>query len=510
MIACSQCGNENREEASFCRYCGQVLGEPAPSEIETSLVSSAPPEPDAEEERILQKGDASEEPMAGAEEDKSGELPHLKTAIDAEPPAPVQDIEEVHVPQLPLLAKDEGGDTTPSVPIESTAASTTLDQRLSGADFVEGSPMSKGDLLQNRYRVVEILSQDDAPTVYEVEDILLCWNCAYVQASLDETFCENCGAAMDQKVRVRIREVVLSSETPEMVEGVFEEGGRLYQVETQDELPESDQTPAIQFAVGYQSDAGELREVDEDSVLILHLAALCEMGNAPLLGLFAVADGIGGHDAGEIASQAVVHSLAASVMEHIFTPEVAENALSLEELKTRFKEAVLVANQAVLDIRAETEADLGSTLTAVLVRDTQAIIVNIGDSRTYLMRAGNLSQITEDHSMVAKMVAQNIIQPEEIYTHEQKGVIYRSLGDKSELTIDDSIFELTLDVGDRLFLCCDGLWEMVNDNLIEDTLLEYYDPQAACDRLIEMANLAGGEDNISVIVVNVQALKYFR
>jgi len=69
---------------------------------------------------------------------------------------------------------------------------------------------------------------------------------------------------------------------------------------------------------------------------------------------------------------------------------------------------------------------------------------------------------------------------------------------------------LTLDVGDRLLLCCDGLWEMVNDNLIEDTLLEYYDPQAACDRLIEMANLAGGEDNISVIVVNVQAMKYFR
>jgi len=411
MIACSQCGNENREEARFCRYCGQVLSEPAPSEIESPLVSSAPPEPDAEEERILQKGDASEEPMAEAEEDKSGELPHLKTAIDAEPPALVQDIEEVQMSQLPLLAEDEGGDTAPSVSIESTAASTTLDQRLSGADSVEGSPLSKGDLLQNRYRIVEILSQNDEPAVYVAEYLLLCWNCAHIQVSLDETYCENCGAAMDQKVRVRIREVVLSSETPEMAEGVFEEGGRLYQVEMQDELPEDAQAPAIQFTVGYQSDAGELREVDEDSVLILHLAALCEMGNTPLLGFFAVADGIGGHDAGEIASRAVVHSLAASVMEHIFIPEVEGNALPLEELKTRFKEAVLVANQAVLDIRAETEADMGSTLTTVLVRDTQVIIVNIGDSRTYLMRVGKLSQITEDHSMVAKMVAQNIIQP---------------------------------------------------------------------------------------------------
>jgi serine/threonine protein phosphatase PrpC len=122
---------------------------------------------------------------------------------------------------------------------------------------------------------------------------------------------------------------------------------------------------------------------------------------------------------------------------------------------------------------------------------------------------GTLSQITQDHSIVARLLSQNLIQPEEVYTHEQKSVIYRSLGDKPDLEIDDSLFEITLEPGDRLVLCCDGLWEMVPESFMEDVLLEFFDPQAACDKLVEMANQAGGDDNISVIVVNVQTLKRF-
>ena len=519
MTNCSQCGSENREGARFCRKCGQVLGELTPIEIEVRFDSSDPLVSTAEENSKLQKEEIVEVPLTDTLADNLGELPDPKTEIGAELTGQSQDIEKEDIPRLHLsLVDEEEPDTFPGIPvseggnnvelepIESTEASTTLDQRLSVADPILSSPLSKGDLLQNRYRIVEILSQNDEPAVYVVEDLLLCWNCAHIQVSLDETYCENCGAAMDQKVRAGIREIVLSSETPEIAEGVFEDCGSFYRVEPQVDPLEDGQKPAIQLAVGYQSDAGEVREVDEDSILILNLAALCETRNAPLLGFFAIADGIGGHDAGEIASRAVVHSLASSVMVQIFAPEVAGNALSLGEIENRFKEAVLVANQAVLDIRAKTETDMGSTLTAVLVHDTQAIIVNIGDSRTYLMRSGKLSQITEDHSLVAKMLAQNIIQPEEIYTHEQKGVIYRSLGDKSELALDDSIFEVTLDLGDRLLLCCDGLWEMVRDDLIEDTLLEFYDPKMACDKLVKLANLAGGDDNISVIVVEFRSL----
>jgi serine/threonine protein phosphatase PrpC len=120
------------------------------------------------------------------------------------------------------------------------------------------------------------------------------------------------------------------------------------------------------------------------------------------------------------------------------------------------------------------------------------------------MRNGELSQITRDHSMIAKLVEQGLLPPDAVYTHEQKGVIYRSLGDRSNLEVD--IFQLELEVGDRLLLCSDGLWDMVRDPYIEDTLLQYYDPQQACEHLVESANLAGGEDNISVVVVDIQSL----
>jgi protein phosphatase len=166
----------------------------------------------------------------------------------------------------------------------------------------------------------------------------------------------------------------------------------------------------------------------------------------------------------------------------------------------------MAANRAILDLRkqAATEINMGCTLTAALVCGLQAIVVNVGDSRTYLMRQGQLSQVTRDHSVVARLVEQGYISKDEIYTHNQKSVIYRSLGDRPDLEIDS--YRLDLLSGDRLLLCSDGLWEMVRDPLIEEVLLERYDPQQACDRLVEMANLSGGEDNISVVVINIDVV----
>jgi serine/threonine protein phosphatase PrpC len=105
--------------------------------------------------------------------------------------------------------------------------------------------------------------------------------------------------------------------------------------------------------------------------------------------------------------------------------------------------------------------------------------------------------------MAAKMVEQNLMRPDEIYAFEQKSVIYRSLGDNSDLLIDLDVIELA--IGDRMLLCSDGLWEMVRDTFIEDVMLEQYDPQPASERLVELANMAGGEDNITVIVVDVRS-----
>jgi protein phosphatase len=137
------------------------------------------------------------------------------------------------------------------------------------------------------------------------------------------------------------------------------------------------------------------------------------------------------------------------------------------------------------------------------VWETQAVVINVGDSRTYRLRQGHLEQITRDHSIVARLVEQGYLSKEEIYAHDQKSVIYRSLGDRPDVEIDT--FQLDLSPGDRLLLCSDGLWEMVRDPLIEEVLLERYDPQQACDRLVELANLSGGEDNISVVVINIDA-----
>jgi protein phosphatase len=117
------------------------------------------------------------------------------------------------------------------------------------------------------------------------------------------------------------------------------------------------------------------------------------------------------------------------------------------------------------------------------------------------LRQGKLSAVTQDHSIVARLLEQGLIEQEEVYTHHQRSVIYRSLGGRVDIEVD--IFPLELEPGERLLLCSDGLWEMVRDQMIEEVLLERSDPQQVCNRLVELANLAGGEDNVSVIVLDV-------
>ena len=234
MIICSQCGSENREGAHFCRKCGQILGGHTPIEIEVPIDSSDPLGSPAEDDREYQKEGIVEEPPTDKRVDNIGELPHPKTETVADQTDQSKNFEKEDSARLHLSSKDEEEpDTFPGIPasetgdnvelpsIEDTEFSSTLDQRLSVAEPIENSRLSDGDLLQNRYRIVEILSQSDEPAVYVAEDLLLCWNCDQIQVSIDETYCEACGAAMDQKVRVVVREIVLSSETPEIDEGVF-------------------------------------------------------------------------------------------------------------------------------------------------------------------------------------------------------------------------------------------------------------------------------------------------
>ena len=147
-------------------------------------------------------------------------------------------------------------------------------------------------------------------------------------------------------------------------------------------------------------------------------------------------------------------------------------------------------------------SDLGSTVTAALIIGDVVTIANVGDSRTYLLRNGHLEQITQDHSLVARLVDAGVIGPEEVRTHPQRNQIYRCLGHKSTVEVDT--FTVQLRRGDRVILCSDGLWEMVVDEEIRRIVEQAHSPQQACDALVEAANRAGGEDNIAVIVVEME------
>jgi serine/threonine protein phosphatase PrpC len=563
MSVCRSCGKDNRDGAGFCRYCGQLLGAEEDVDKLSRHQNTQPPLDEAitlpfhpelevegslpEPDRLTPSKESAFHPVPShddpGEEDLSiPELALLEQERDANSEGPSPDEQRQPVFQAandePIsseLCLDHENAAEPratankddAAGIEAVLAGPQALQEDSpvtletiedlGAEQPEESgivlehPLPPGHVFHRRYRILKVVSQEEDCTTYEAEDLLQCWNCDHVQAAEEEVFCENCGAALDQKPVVCLRETVINElvVNGDQPASTFMEGGYLYHLEPLVKVESDLLPPVFQLLAGYQSDTGGYRDLDEDSLLVLQLNVLSELRGLPSLHFFAVADGIGGHDAGEIASRITVRSLGAKILENIFSPEITGQPLTPGELKVQLKEAVLTANQELLAAREKGGIDMGNTLTAALIRDDQALIVNVGDSRTYLMRMGSLSQITQDHSVVARLLSQNLIQPEEVYTHEQKSVIYRSLGDKPDLEIDDSLFEITLEPGDRLVLCCDGLWEMVPESFIEDVLLAFFDPQAACDKLVEMANQAGGDDNISVIVVNIQTLKRF-
>jgi serine/threonine protein phosphatase PrpC len=167
-----------------------------------------------------------------------------------------------------------------------------------------------------------------------------------------------------------------------------------------------------------------------------------------------------------------------------------------------FRSAVEDANSALVQINQHDKTDMGSTITGFMITGEHAYILNVGDSRTYMLRDDTIYQLTTDHSLVGQLVAGGLIEPDEVYTHPQRSQIYRSLGDKQKVQID--ITKQQVVPGDILLSCSDGLWEMVRNPQIKDILSKAPDPQTACSRLIEAANNNGGEDNVSAVVVFVR------
>ena len=243
----------------------------------------------------------------------------------------------------------------------------------------------------------------------------------------------------------------------------------------------------IRPIAGACTHVGQIRQGNEDSYVALE-------------GLYVVADGMGGHSAGEVASEIAVKTLAeiyTSTKPGMKTPE-------------QVAEAIATANTAIFleSLDDSEKAGMGTTLTALVVTDPAAhdiVIANIGDSRTYLWRDDELRQITVDHSHVQTLVERGAISAAEARTHYQRNIVLRALGIDSSIEID--LFPLQARNGDRFILCSDGLVDEAEDSEIETEVRLKADPQELAERLVDLANAHGGRDNITVVVVDFESVQ---
>ena len=229
------------------------------------------------------------------------------------------------------------------------------------------------------------------------------------------------------------------------------------------------------------TDVGRMRKNNEDSYLSAEPVA-------------AVADGMGGHSAGEVASAIAIEELAALGERGPWENETA----ATDDLK----QAILRANRRIRGMAASDRKlnGMGTTLVALLQDGDMVHVANVGDSRGYLLRQSELSQVTVDHSLVQELVDDGRLSPKDAERHPQRSVITRALGIDPEVEFD--LFTYKLQVGDRLLLCSDGLSDVVEPTQIRNVLLRVRSPQKAARQLITVANEQGGPDNITVIVVD--------
>jgi len=234
------------------------------------------------------------------------------------------------------------------------------------------------------------------------------------------------------------------------------------------------------------TDVGRRRESNQDSLLV-----------APERGLYAVADGMGGHAAGEVASHIAIEALSEVLRDVAFLTDHTDP----QTAGTRLQGAFVEGNQRICDsvvTRGEWRG-MGTTIVALVTLEDRAVIGHVGDSRAYLLRDGKLRRLTNDHSWVSEQVRMGLMTDEEAHRHPMRNIVTRALGNRPALDVD--INESEAVPADIFLLCSDGLNSMLTDVEITETLqANRQDPETACQKLVEAANAKGGEDNITVIV----------
>lgn len=260
--------------------------------------------------------------------------------------------------------------------------------------------------------------------------------------------------------------------------------------------PETGQGRRAGLRVGYRTDVGRLRQLNEDSLLSLELG-FSNRSKDYTVNLFIIADGMGGHENGEVASGLLVHTMTWNVYQSLLRDDMPGG--SLDDLETWLVEVVKAGNRQVYERAQQTGSDMGTTVVAALFVDHRAMIAHVGDSRAYHLGTTGIRQLTIDHSLVERLVAAGEITRQQARHHPHAHVIIRTIGD--EPTVEVDVTHQQLAQGDSLVLCSDGLSGMINDETIHQLVVGAESPQAACEALVAAANAAGGEDNVTVIVI---------
>jgi len=257
--------------------------------------------------------------------------------------------------------------------------------------------------------------------------------------------------------------------------------------------------------VGRLTDVGHVRQLNEDSLLTLELGRVHRSVGTPI-GLYVVADGMGGHSAGDVASGLAINALAQHAVATLLPLEIDDTTPS-PDIEGWLRDAITVANATVHEQRKLAGTNMGTTIIMAVVVNGQAYFANVGDSRGYLVNSSGIKQMTIDHSLVQRLIDTKQLTPEEAHNYFQKNVIYKNLGDRASVSPDMARVEMQ--PGDRLLLCTDGLlgWGgPVREDAAQRIIMTAASPQDACRQLIDAANAAGGPDNITAIVVQMEPL----
>lgn len=517
-MQCHQCGATLRDTAKFCNVCGSNM---LPDKQERVKRPARPLRP-GEAAPTSQPRGRPTTILAGSAVPATGALDLPVDMVDTLGETPTPDA----LPQVaPEVNRGEISDqpTTEYSAITPTTGSHMRDAANGPAPW----PLPVGDVLEGRYRVETIVSvSPDAPgaeNLYHVTDLRgfeRCWSCGtYHGATVQgERFCPQCGADMigHEYLMTERREETENDTRPELPtshdealalanERVFARMGRRYQVtDIERERTRFPYGPHVTITGASHVGLTRAGEMNEDSFGSLALNLAHDSQRQPLA-VAIVADGLGGHASGQEASRLAVRVFMERLTRELALPLLASPGSSLppeEWVEGALHEAALAANTAIYQANVNGAGDMGSTLVAVVIVGEMAWIVNAGDSRAYVLDGDALRRVTSDHSLVEQLIIAGRVTPEERYTHPERNRIYRSLGVED---IELDLFTQRLRPGMCLLLCSDGLWEMTRDPEIEEILRKAESPYDACAALIASANANGGEDNITAVVVQIDA-----